>query len=66
SALLSFNGMLGATLQLARGVEEDNWPLAEKLLETIRPASGIEVVYKAMHSARQYGDEVLASIIEQE
>ncbi|MDN3379030.1 MULTISPECIES: HDOD domain-containing protein [unclassified Pseudoalteromonas] len=65
SALLSFNGMLGATLQLARGVEEDNWPLAEKLLETIRPASGIEVVYKAMLSARQYGDEVLASIIEQ-
>ncbi|MDQ9093366.1 EAL domain-containing protein [Pseudoalteromonas haloplanktis] len=66
SALLNFNGMLGATLKLARAVEEDNWPLAEKLLETIRPASEIEVVYNAMLSARQYGDDVLASIIEQE
>lgn len=66
SALLSFNGMLGATLQLTRAVEEDNWLLAEKLLEAIRPASHIEIVYNAMLSARQYGDEVLASIIEQE
>lgn len=66
SALLNFNGMLGATLKLARAVEEDNWPLAEKLLETIRPASEIEVVYNAMLGARQYGDDVLASIIEQE
>lgn len=66
SALLSFNGMLGASLQLTRAVEEDNWFLAEKLLETIRPASEIEVVYNTMLSAREYGDEVLASIIEQE
>ena len=64
SALLNFNGMLGATLQLARAVEEDNWPLAVKLLETIRPASPIDVIYNAMLVARQYGDEVLASIIE--
>lgn len=65
SALLNFNGMLGATLQLARAVEEDNWPLAIKLLETIRPASEIDIVYNAMFAARQYGDDVLASIIEQ-
>jgi EAL and modified HD-GYP domain-containing signal transduction protein len=58
SALLNFNGML------ARAVEEDNWPLAVKLLETIRPASPIDVIYNAMLVARQYGDEVLASIIE--
>ena len=65
SALLNYNGMLGATLQLARAVEEDNWALAVKLLETIRPASELEIVYNAMLAARQYGDEVLASIIEQ-
>ncbi len=65
SALLCFNGMLGATLQLTRAVEEDNWLLATKLLETIRPASEIDIVYKAMFVAREYGDEVLASIIEQ-
>ncbi|MGO2130582.1 MAG: EAL and HDOD domain-containing protein [Pseudoalteromonas prydzensis] len=65
SALLSFNGMLGTTLQLARAVEDDNWPFAVKLLETIRPASEIDTVYNAMFAARQYGDEVLASIIEQ-
>lgn len=65
SALLCYNGMLGATLQLARAVEEDNWQLAGQLLETIRPASEIELVYKAMLEARQYADEVLASIIEQ-
>ena len=64
-ALLNYNGMLGATLQLVRAVEEDNWPMAEQLLETIRPASNIEVVYNIMLSAREYGDEVLASIIEQ-
>ena len=64
-ALLNYNGMLGATLQLVRAVEEENWSLAEQLLETIRPASNIEVVYNIMLSAREYGDEVLASIIEQ-
>lgn len=65
SALLCFNGMLGSTLKLARAVEEDNWLLAAKLLETIRPASQIDIVYNAMLAAREYGDEVLASIIEQ-
>ncbi|KTF15276.1 EAL and HDOD domain-containing protein [Pseudoalteromonas sp. H105] len=65
-ALLNFNGMLGATLHLVRAVEEENWPLAEQLLKTIRPASDITIVYNIMLSARAYGDEVLASIIEQE
>jgi len=62
SALLCFDGMLGGTLQLVKAVEDENWLLATKLLETIRPASSIEVVYNAMLSAREYGDEVMASM----
>ncbi|MGO2010350.1 EAL and HDOD domain-containing protein [Pseudoalteromonas sp.] len=63
SALLSFDGVLGGALQLVKAVEEENWPLATKLLETIRPASGIDEVHNTMLSARKYADEVLASMI---
>ena len=65
-ALLSFDGMMGNSLHLIKAVEEDNWQLAKKLLETIRPASNIELVYTAMLDARQYADELLATIIEQD
>jgi len=65
-ALLSFDGMMGNSLHLIKAVEEDNWQLAKKLLETIRPASDIELVYTAMLDARQYADELLATIIEQD
>lgn len=66
TALLSFNGVLGSSLRLVQAVEDDDWPLATKLLETIRPASNIELVFSAMFEARQYADEVLATIIEQD
>ena len=65
-ALLSFEGMMGNSLHLIKAVEEDNWQLAKKLLETIRPASNIETVFSAMLDARQYADELLATIIEQD
>lgn len=65
-ALLSFDGMMGSSLHLIKAVEEDNWQLAIKLLEMIRPASNIEVVYTAMLDARQYADELLTTIIAQD
>ena len=57
---------MGNSLHLIKAVEEDNWQLAKKLLETIRPASNIETVFSAMLDARQYADELLATIIEQD
>ena len=66
SALLSFDGMMGNSLHLIKAVEDDNWQLASKLLETIRPASNIETVFSAMLDAREYADELLATIIEQD
>ncbi|WP_404341396.1 EAL and HDOD domain-containing protein [Pseudoalteromonas mariniglutinosa] len=62
SALLDFNGMLGGALQLARAVEEERWLLAKELLNTIRPASAMDVVFSAMFNAREYADDVFASI----
>ena len=62
SALLNFNGMQGASLQLAKAMEEEQWHTALELLKMIRPASKMDVVFQAMYDARAYADEVFASL----
>ncbi len=62
SALLNFKGMQGASLQLAKAIEEEQWQLASELLLMIRPASKMEIVFQAMYQARAYADEVFASL----
>ncbi|KZY45890.1 MULTISPECIES: EAL and HDOD domain-containing protein [Pseudoalteromonas] len=62
SALLNFNGMQGASLQLVKAMEEEQWQTAHELLMMIRPASKMDVVFQAMYDARAYADEVFASL----
>jgi len=62
SALLNFNGMQGASLQLVEAMEEEQWQTAHELLMMIRPASKMDVVFQAMYDARAYADEVFASL----
>ena len=62
SALLNFNGMQGASLQLVKAMEEEEWQTAHELLMMIRPASKMDVVFQAMYDARAYADEVFASL----
>lgn len=66
SALLCFNGMLGNALHLTTAVEYENWSLAIKLLEVIRPAAPIDILHSAILDARQYADELLATMVELE
>jgi EAL and modified HD-GYP domain-containing signal transduction protein len=62
SALLNFNGMQGASLQLVKAMEEEQWHTAHELLMMIRPASKMDVVFQAMYDARAYADEVFESL----
>ncbi|MBE0349560.1 EAL and HDOD domain-containing protein [Pseudoalteromonas lipolytica] len=62
SALLSFNGMQGISLRLVKAIEEEQWQDVRSFLTMIRPASHMDVVFKAMYSARAYADEVLTTL----
>ena len=59
SALLNFNGMQGASLQLVKAMEKEQWQTAHELLKMIRPASKMDVVFQAMYDARAYADKCL-------
>ncbi|MFY8273632.1 EAL and HDOD domain-containing protein [Pseudoalteromonas sp. SSDWG2] len=59
SALLDANGMLGHALGAAYACELCQWPLAEEILQTIRPASDKKVLYDALTEARTYCDETM-------
>lgn len=62
SALLSYQGMLGGSLQLAIAVERNNWQEAENILLAIRPATPVQALYEMAINARQYSDDIFAVV----
>ncbi|MCG7567301.1 HDOD domain-containing protein [Pseudoalteromonas sp. CnMc7-15] len=58
-ALLNAKGMLGQALNLAYACEQCQWPLAEEILQTIRPASEPQVLYAALSQSRIYCDKTM-------
>ena len=58
-ALLNAQGMLGQALNLAYACEQSQWPLAEEILQTIRPASEPQVLYAALSQSRIYCDKTM-------
>jgi len=49
-------------LRLVKAIEEEQWQDVRSFLTMIRPASHMDVVFKAMYSARAYADEVLTTL----
>ncbi|MEO2267945.1 HDOD domain-containing protein [Pseudoalteromonas sp. YIC-656] len=64
SALLDANGMLGQALGVAYACELCQWQLAEEILQTIRPASDAQVLYRSLNQARTYCDEMMRLLTE--
>ena len=62
SALVKFDGMQGASLQLVIAMEKEQWQTATKLLKIIRPAANMDIVYRAMYDARAYADNVFDTL----
>ncbi|KZN58301.1 diguanylate phosphodiesterase [Pseudoalteromonas luteoviolacea CPMOR-1] len=60
SALLSYKGLIGGALRLAIEVERNNLTEAELILNAIRPASEIQVLFDLIIKSRAYGDEMFA------
>ncbi|WP_462157201.1 EAL and HDOD domain-containing protein [Pseudoalteromonas sp. GB56] len=65
SALLDANGMLGQALGVAYASELCQWQLAEEILQTIRPASDVQVLYRSLNHARTYCDEMMRLLSEE-
>lgn len=62
SALMSYQGMLGGSLQLAVAVERNDWQEAENILLAIRPATPVHSLYEMALNARQYSDDIFATV----
>ncbi|WP_295509260.1 EAL and HDOD domain-containing protein [uncultured Pseudoalteromonas sp.] len=62
SALVKFDGMQGASLQLVIAMEKEQWQTATKLLKIIRPVANMDIVYRAMYDARAYADNVFDTL----
>ncbi|MFC0117580.1 EAL and HDOD domain-containing protein [Pseudoalteromonas xiamenensis] len=62
SALLSYQGMLGGSLQLALAVERNDWQEAENILLAIRPATPVTSLYEMALESRQYSDDIFSVV----
>ncbi|ALU45111.1 EAL and HDOD domain-containing protein [Pseudoalteromonas rubra] len=65
SALLSYKGLIGGALRLAIEVERNNIQEAELILNAIRPASSLELLFCLALDSRVYADEIYAVVKEE-